>query len=337
MDEEGQQVRLISDENIYNEFKNLNLAEKYFSLLKIFLVDTDWKKLQTGYYNESPINTVSDVINIVANKANSKIKVPSGSRLIQLLYNWNAFLKYFEFFGLWEVVEGETEFKNSYKAEAIKTTDLGNKILNILNTERSIMEWNKHVSENDRKNDFTDMILNRYLSQFDEHKNKSQDRVNKNDNNYENREDFFLPFVDLFFEYQVGKILSEKDIDFFKGNVIFKVELTKKMWIKVKLNGKHTLDDLHSIIKKAFKFDYYHLYAFFMDGKPWSDNCYNSPNDNRKPFADNVKIGELDLYKGKNFLYIYDFGDDWRFQVKVIDLENDKKKLSKPTIINKSD
>ena len=25
-----------------------------------------------------------------------------------------------------------------------------------------------------------------------------------------------------------GKILSEKEIDFFKGNIVFKVELTKK-------------------------------------------------------------------------------------------------------------
>ena len=34
--------------------------------------------------------------------------------------------------------------------------------------------------------------------------------------------------------------------------------------------------------------------------------------------SDKVKLSKFHLCKGDKFLYIFDYGDDWRFQIKVL-------------------
>ena len=40
--------------------------------------------------------------------------------------------------------------------------------------------------------------------------------------------------------------------------------------------------------------------------------------DYARDFSDNIKLSKFHLKKGDKFLYIFDFGDDWRFQIKVL-------------------
>ncbi|WP_420825513.1 IS1096 element passenger TnpR family protein [Thermanaerosceptrum fracticalcis] len=68
-------------------------------------------------------------------------------------------------------------------------------------------------------------------------------------------------------------------------------------------------------MQEAFRFNDDHLFAFFMDGKPWSRNAYWSKEDNHPPYVDNAVIGQLGLVRGKSFLYLFDFGDEWKFDV----------------------
>lgn len=68
-----------------------------------------------------------------------------------------------------------------------------------------------------------------------------------------------------------------------------------------------------------------HLFAFYMDGKRFSSNSYHSRMDFSGPCADEAKIGELKLYEGKRFLYLFDFGDEWLFDIDVIQITEVKK------------
>ncbi|GAE47319.1 IS1096 element passenger TnpR family protein [Mesobacillus boroniphilus] len=94
---------------------------------------------------------------------------------------------------------------------------------------------------------------------------------------------------------------------------------------KSAVSGNHTLLDLHKLIQDAFEFDDDHLYAFYMDGKRFSRNCYNSPMDDVGPFVTEAAISKLGLYEKQKFLYLFDFGAEWKFTVtllKVTDEEN---------------
>jgi hypothetical protein len=92
---------------------------------------------------------------------------------------------------------------------------------------------------------------------------------------------------------------------------------------------------LHDAIQDAFDFDNDHLYAFFMDGRPWSQGgeTYWSPNNDEGILADAVKIGEAKLYAGKSFLYLFDFGYEWRFKVIVKAINSDEEPLKQPKIV----
>ena len=99
------------------------------------------------------------------------------------------------------------------------------------------------------------------------------------------------------------------------------------------MSSNHTLLDLHNAIQHAFQFDDDHLYSFFMDGIPWSDEKFTSPFDNEGPHVDEVKIGELGLDKGQTILYLFDYGDEWRFSVVLETIGQDKPQPKKPRIV----
>ena len=67
-----------------------------------------------------------------------------------------------------------------------------------------------------------------------------------------------------------------------------------------------------------------HLYSFWISGKFWDDTGeYTSPVDKDealepKDTAD-VPIGKLGLRKGRSIAYVFDFGDEWRVLLKVVD------------------
>ncbi|MDP2926215.1 MAG: hypothetical protein Q8N99_07600 [Nanoarchaeota archaeon] len=102
----------------------------------------------------------------------------------------------------------------------------------------------------------------------------------------------------------------------------------KEIIRKIELKDTYTLDDLHNaIILKAFKWDDPHMYSFFMDNKPYSQNrkmeysCNPEPDvfDDAKPNSTDVKLKDLNLKKNQKFLFVFDFGDNHHFGIKVLE------------------
>ncbi len=118
-----------------------------------------------------------------------------------------------------------------------------------------------------------------------------------------------------------------------RGNFIFKVSVAPKVWRVLALSSKHTLDDLHHAIQRAFKFDDDHLYAFYMDNKWYSENRFESPHGGEGPFADEAELGTLGLSRNQHFIYHFDFGDDWRFDVQLLEIKTEEKLLKRPQIL----
>lgn len=90
----------------------------------------------------------------------------------------------------------------------------------------------------------------------------------------------------------------------------------------IRIGGSATLDDLCEIMLRSLDFDRDHMYQFCMDNKPYSGNAYVSGADRRGKASTKEKLYKLGLKKGKQFLFTYDFGDDWTFQMEVLTADN---------------
>ena len=87
----------------------------------------------------------------------------------------------------------------------------------------------------------------------------------------------------------------------------------------IRVSADITLDELHNIIQDVFEFNNDHLYAFFMDNKAWSHwDAYFSPHEGEERSAADYRLRDLALYKGQKFLYLFDFGDEWRFECRIL-------------------
>lgn len=101
---------------------------------------------------------------------------------------------------------------------------------------------------------------------------------------------------------------------------VISVSLGTGCYRHIQISASATLHKLHQAIIKAFDFDDDHMYAFFMDNHYWSRrNSYvREKMDEDDRLAKNCKLEKLGLTKGNQFKYIFDFGDEWRFQCKVL-------------------
>lgn len=105
----------------------------------------------------------------------------------------------------------------------------------------------------------------------------------------------------------------------FKATYLYK----PSVWSKIEISENQTLDDLHYAILGTVDFDADHLYSFFMSGRAWDEGTeYASPHADG-PSAARIKIKALTLRMKQKFLYLFDYGDEHRFEVQLVDVNPD--------------
>lgn len=93
------------------------------------------------------------------------------------------------------------------------------------------------------------------------------------------------------------------------------------VWRVIEIRGDQTLNQLHYAIQNAVDFDADHLYSFYMSNRAWDETtAYSSPYA-EGPSAGGVKIRDLNLRMKQRFLYLFDYGDDHRFEVQLIEVD----------------
>ncbi len=129
------------------------------------------------------------------------------------------------------------------------------------------------------------------------------------------------------------KTLSISERGFRGGTYIFKVSLGG-IWFRIAIPAGYSLDSLSSLILDTVKFDYDHLYQFEYENPFGTFERVNHPYMDEGPWADDVLIGELPLRIGQKMTYLYDFGDNWEFEVTLekIDLN---RKIKKSIVLEK--
>lgn len=88
----------------------------------------------------------------------------------------------------------------------------------------------------------------------------------------------------------------------------------------LKISSKATLFQLHEAILDAFEFIDDHAHAFFMDNRAWSDvsSYYSDMIEDENRYTNDYELERVGIFIGEKFKYIFDFGDEWTFQCKVL-------------------
>jgi hypothetical protein len=105
--------------------------------------------------------------------------------------------------------------------------------------------------------------------------------------------------------------------EFQAGVHVFRVALDKNLWRQISIPGHLTLDTLSGAILDAYEFDHDHLDRFTYTNRFGVSQHINHPYLEEEPSTAEVQVGELPLTSGDVMTYLYDFGDSWRFEVKL--------------------
>ncbi|MBO1136469.1 IS1096 element passenger TnpR family protein [Enterococcus faecalis] len=107
-----------------------------------------------------------------------------------------------------------------------------------------------------------------------------------------------------------------------KQSIIFSISTGVGCYRHICVSANETLEEFADIILSAFDFFNDHAHMFCMDNQVWSeDDCYYAEwvdLDQEYRHTCDYKLSQLGLEKGDRFKMIFDFGDDWRFQCKVL-------------------
>lgn len=116
--------------------------------------------------------------------------------------------------------------------------------------------------------------------------------------------------------------MNNKDNMKSEKSVVLSVSVGTGCYRHIQVSEDVTLEMLADIILWAFDFYNDHAHAFFMDNKAWSqaDCFYMAEVDDEEEYRHtcDYKLCQMKLQKNDKFQFVFDFGDDWRFQCKVL-------------------
>jgi len=118
------------------------------------------------------------------------------------------------------------------------------------------------------------------------------------------------------------------------GLHVFKVSLGK-VWRRIAIPGEMTLEAFSEAILDAFDFDNDHLHLFKYRNRFGVFEEVKHPYTEESPSTAEVKIGELPLRPGSVLEYLFDFGDNWLFEVRLEKLEPVNPKIRRPVVIER--
>ena len=137
---------------------------------------------------------------------------------------------------------------------------------------------------------------------------------------------------EFFPEWRQNLCLPEIEIQ--EGTYIFKVSLGS-VWRRIVIPGTMVLDRLSDVILNSFQFDHDHLYSFIYKGRTGKEVHVNHPYVEDAPFTDEVTVQEVPLRIGTSMTFLFDFGDNWQFNVQLERIDPVDPKLKKPKVLEK--
>lgn len=142
---------------------------------------------------------------------------------------------------------------------------------------------------------------------------EESDEELEEDSDSETKFGILQPYIQIYFrEWKNNLVLSE--LEFADGIYIFKVSLGN-IWRRILVPANLQLCDFADMILDAYNFDDEHLYEFTYKDPYGSIIKIGHPYMRELENSEDYLIGELCLQTGINITFIYDFGDNWKFNI----------------------
>ena len=294
----GDKQYLSLDDDALRSWHGLNMTERYFTLLGAWLIRARGEILGEDRYPFSELGRCRDFVQRIP-EAGLNV---AGDKHTEAMLPFQPGLRniaLLDLFGLISVWQGEPEPVRAWSITRIFHKPFGDALFRLLSDLSSdeVMLWEPW---GDRSNEA------------------------------ELYHDFQSRLQPFFPEWHETLTLRETVMR--DGLHVFKVSLGK-VWRRVAIPGGLTLEALSAAILDAFDFDNDHLHLFRYRNRFGIFEEIKHPYTEESPSTAEVKIGELPLRPGSMLEYLFDFGDNWLFEVRLEKLEPVNPKIRKPVVI----
>jgi hypothetical protein len=301
----GDKARLVIDQTVLRSWNDLNPTERYFSLLEAWLLiaqpamvgmDREWSDCLLDEWDFS--------LRYLAEAKNSAQVRRRLRSLFERRYDELYNLALADLFGLAATDLQGGSIEDRFQLE-VTVTPFGEALLLLLG---------KELQEEEEDRDIQYQVVADQEVAFEDEEEEGDEE--------EDEEEYDLrPLLQPYFPaYQKSLALAANPPER-EGVYVFKVSLGRDVWRRIALSHNHTLHDLLLAILRSIKFDYDHLYEFTFRDSLGRTVKANHPSCEDGYSADTVELGSLPLQPGESMPLVYDFGDDWRFDVKLEGIE----------------
>jgi hypothetical protein len=320
----GDKARLVVDPEMLARWDRLNPTEQYFTLLEAWLLFGRPEMVgEQGRFDEAPLSSCLQTwSSIPARGSKFDLKNPQPYYLLGIgrdFYN----LALMDLFGLLEVDHPKTAVQPWHPA-GVRHVPFGDAVFTIL--------WDEGFP------------YSRYYPSEEEGMEEEEagdEEQAENEDGAEEEESFsaesyFGEWQPLFQPYfpEWRENLTFPEIAPREGTFVFRVALGE-MWRRIALPADATLDDLVGWILRSVKFDSDHLYEFVYRDRFGATVRVGHPAMEEGPWTDEVTIGEWPLEPGQSMKLVYDFGDNWEFDVRLEKIEPPGAKIKAPRILER--
>jgi Plasmid pRiA4b ORF-3-like protein len=295
----GKQPVLSLDQEALASWRSLNATERYFTLLETWLLRGDGEIIGDDRDPLGPFYKCSTFMEGLP-AAGLKVAGDRQAEQITIPYHVGAYnLALLELFGCVSVEEGQPGAGKGWVVARVKRTPFGEALFKLLSQHRlAAMRLELDEDELEEASAFGAL----------------------------------QPLLQPFFP-EWRRNLELPEASFVDGLYVFKVSLGAKLWRRIAIPAALTLDDLSDAILRAFDFDDDHLYRFSYRDRFGRTIHIGHPFLEEPPSTDEVAVGELPLRPGASMEYLFDFGDQWLFDVNLERVDPPDARLRKPKLL----
>jgi hypothetical protein len=291
----GNKQFLLFDDDALRAWHRLNLTERYFTLLGAWLIRARGEILGEDRYPFSELSRCQEFVQRIPDVG---LRV-AGDKQTESIIPFQPGLRniaLLDLFGLISVWHGEPETGKAWSINRIFRTPFGDALFCLLSDLSSdeARLWKPREDRSDEAELYRD---------------------------FQSRLQPFFP--------EWRETLTLPDTAMRDSLHVFKVSLGKA-WRRIAIPGELTLEALSETILDAFDFDNDHLHLFRYRNRFGIFEEVRHPYAEESPSTAEVKVGELPLRPGSMLEYLFDFGDNWLFEVWLEKLEPANPKLRKP-------
>lgn len=292
--------KLVLDPFMCEQWAQLNPTEKYCNLLEAWLRLSSWQSigLRASGWGKIMAMAVREVWQLVPPEGRCFSKKEQSNKGFLFSLERSTSLALLELFGLITVQRAEPMDGQGWTIARIDHTRFGDEVLAAI-----FAKIVQSFLDRDREEELDDLDFGVWQEAL---------------------QPFFPQWI---------KNLKFREPEFREGTYYFKVSLGRP-WRRIAIAAESSLDDLAKCIIKAFDFDGDHLYQFRLRQTDGTNLTAAHPYiQDADLHTDEYAIGHLTLEEGQSIPFVYDFGANWQFTVKLEKIKSPDPEITRPIIV----